>query len=175
MEKQIGDFNESLFYQRIGEFVVSFQWIEDQFRQMGWFMLDPEMTNFPNEELREETNHQLLNKVAVLHDDFIAKYQIDTTKGYQLDFKALVARFHDLRKYRNNLLHSAYQELKAGGEVMGMLRANLKSDDPTLIDASDVEGIMRGIGHDVMHLCLYFTQLKHWYWAAVRPRPQATS
>jgi hypothetical protein len=104
------EFNETLFYQRMGEFVVSFQWIEDQFRQIGWRTIDPEMVKLPNEELRNESNNDLLNKILSLLNEFITKYKINITRGYQLDFAALVARF-------NNRFHSAYQELKAGGEL----------------------------------------------------------
>jgi hypothetical protein len=28
-------------YQRIGEFVVCFQWLEDLIRQIGWLVIDP--------------------------------------------------------------------------------------------------------------------------------------
>jgi len=34
-------------YRSIGEFVVAFQWIEDLYRQIGWFILDPERKNWP--------------------------------------------------------------------------------------------------------------------------------
>nr|WP_057929649.1 hypothetical protein [Burkholderia ambifaria] len=36
--------NEQAVYQRIGEFTVSFQWIENKLREIGWFILDPERT-----------------------------------------------------------------------------------------------------------------------------------
>lgn len=176
MKKEIPkDFNEALFYQRVGEFVVSFQWLENQFRQIGWFTIDPEMINFPNDELREESNNALLNKVVTLHDEFIVRYQIDTRIGYHVDFPKLVAQFHELRKFRNNLLHSSYHELKAGGEVMGIMRANPKARDFDLIEASDIEAVMKDIAPYILQLNFYFTQLKHWYWATVRPKTQTTS
>jgi len=85
--------------------------------------------------------------------------------------------------FRNNLLHSAYLELKAGGEVQAMMRSNpkIKKDPLTkdviydfdLITADDITIVMKKLALDVMHLNLYFTQLKHWYWAA-RDRDQTT-
>jgi hypothetical protein len=73
-------------------------------------------------------------------------------------------------------LHSAYIELKAGGEVMAMMRSNPKSKkdpltkdaiyDSDLITPEDVSVVMRKFALDVMHLNFYFNQLKHWYWAA---------
>lgn len=180
-----GAFDEDLFYRRVGEFVITFQWIEDKFRQIGWFMIDPEMVDDPNKELREENNNDLLNRVKILHDDFILRHQINVKDGYQLNFAEVVVKFHELRKFRNNLLHSAYHELKAGGEIKGMLRANpkIKRDPLTknpihdfdLIDANDIEQVMKDIAPYAMHLNFYFIQLKHWYWTAVRQKNQTTS
>ncbi len=34
--------NEQAVYQRIVEFAVSFQWIENKLREIGWFILDPD-------------------------------------------------------------------------------------------------------------------------------------
>jgi hypothetical protein len=39
-----------------------------------------------------------------------------------------------------------------------------------LIDLDNIELVMKGIAGYVMLLSLYFTQLKHWYWAAVKPK-----
>ncbi|HEX3387038.1 MAG TPA: hypothetical protein VHS53_17680 [Mucilaginibacter sp.] len=109
-------FDEALLYQKIGEFVVSFQWTEHLIRQIGWFCIDPDMRDHLNDELRTESNNELLNKVAMLHDDFIERHKIDATKGFRLKFNEAIQSFHQYRRFRNNLLHSAYMELKAGGE-----------------------------------------------------------
>ncbi len=31
--------HEDLIYQRIGKFTVSFQWVENKLREIGWFIL----------------------------------------------------------------------------------------------------------------------------------------
>jgi hypothetical protein len=41
-------------------------------------------------------------------------------------FASTVTALHQLRRDRNRILHSAFIELKAGGEVQGLLRSNPK-------------------------------------------------
>jgi hypothetical protein len=54
-------------YQALGEFVIVFQWVENLYRQIGWFILDPERKQWPPMQLRQETNHQLINMVTDLN------------------------------------------------------------------------------------------------------------
>jgi hypothetical protein len=51
-------------HQALGEFVVIFQWVENLYRQIGWFLLDPEQQDWPPTKLRKETNSQLIDKVT---------------------------------------------------------------------------------------------------------------
>ncbi len=39
--------DQDRIYQRIGEFVVCFQFLENQFREIGWFILDPARQEWP--------------------------------------------------------------------------------------------------------------------------------
>lgn len=55
--------HEELIYQRIGEFTVSFQWIENKLREIGWFILDPDRANWPPADLRNLTNEKLIDRV----------------------------------------------------------------------------------------------------------------
>lgn len=34
-------------YRSISQFVVTFQWIENKYREIGWFIIDPERKNWP--------------------------------------------------------------------------------------------------------------------------------
>jgi hypothetical protein len=34
-------------YRKLGEFVVSFQWLENRFREIGWLILDPHRKHWP--------------------------------------------------------------------------------------------------------------------------------
>ncbi|SRR6266508_4889836 len=76
--------------------------------------------------LREESNFTLVNTVESLYMDLIDKLNIENAEARKSAFKSIAAACHAMRKYRNNLLHSAFIELKASGEVMGILRSNPK-------------------------------------------------
>ena len=118
-------------YQRIGEFVVLFQWVENTFREIGWFILDPQRKDWPPQQLRTETTHDLIEKVDALFASVIGTIGLPDAIDRREHFRSLVDRFHDARKYRNRCLHSAYIELKAGGEVQAFMRSNPKlSLDP---------------------------------------------
>lgn len=161
-------FDEALFYQKIGEFVVTFQWIEQRIRQIGWFCTDPQSSEFSN--LRKESNYELLNNVVSLHEEFIKKNEIDTQDGYQLNFNEVISSFHKYRNFRNKLLHSAYTELKAGGEVQAILRSDIKINKSRKTDGihslntiEEIDKIMKEMARNTMHLNFYYIQLIHWY------------
>lgn len=52
---------------------------------------------------------------------------------FRTRFPEYAARFHNLRKARNKILHSAYVEFKAGGELHALMRSDpkLSIDDET--------------------------------------------
>jgi hypothetical protein len=122
--------DEGKIYQRIGEFVVSFQWLENRIREIGWFILDPGRKNWPPLDLRNDTTATLFAKVEELFLDALPRCQLDPK--LEADFRASFAqnagRFHDLRRARNKILHSAFIELKAGGELQGIMRSNPRLD-----------------------------------------------
>lgn len=111
-------------YKALGEFVVVFQWAEMKYREIGWFILDPERRHWPPMQLRTETNQNLIDKVTDLFVVLTDTYSFENGTEKALDMQELRTRFHELRKYRNRLLHSAYIELKAGGELQGYIRSN---------------------------------------------------
>jgi hypothetical protein len=120
--------HEGLIYQRIGEFIVSFQWIENNLREIGWFILDPGRLNWPPAELRNLTNEKLIDQVHGLFIQALPKCQLP--QELESDFKELFESsakvLHQLRRNRNRILHSALIELRAGGEVQGILRSDSK-------------------------------------------------
>ena len=119
-------FDEARVYRRVGEFVVSFQWLENRIREIGWLALDPGRENWPPTGLRNDTTATLFKKVEKLFLDALPRCRLDP--ALETDFRSSFAenaiRFHDLRRARNKILHSAYIELKAGGEVHGLMRSN---------------------------------------------------
>ncbi|MRS03662.1 hypothetical protein EG832_10655 [bacterium] len=120
--------SEDLIYQRIGEFTVSFQWLENKLREIGWFILDPERSQWPPVGLRNLTNEKLVDRVRELFIDALPKcklphkLEVDFTQSFESSAKTL----HQIRRDRNRILHSAFIELKAGGEVHAILRSNPK-------------------------------------------------
>lgn len=126
--------DEDKIYRRIGEFVVSFQWLENRIREIGWYILDPNRGNWPPMDLRNDTTADLFAKVEKLFLDALPRCRLDP--DLEADFRSLFAksaeRFRNLRRARNKILHSAYIELKAGGEVHGVMRS-----DPKLIPDSE--------------------------------------
>ena len=135
--------NEDRIYQRIGEFVVSYQWIEDRIRTIGWLIIDPNNENFPQKQLRNESSKKLFETFKELLLEALPKCQL--VEELELDFRNSLEenteRFHTLRKFRNVVLHSAYNELKAGGEVVGIVRTDpkIKIDNITQEPIFDIE------------------------------------
>ena len=127
--------DEDKTYQRIGEFVVLFQWLENRVREIGWFILDPKRKNWPPMELRNDNTANLFSKVEKLFLYALPRCRLDSEleKDFHDSFIKNAERFHNLRKARNRILHSAYIELKAGGEVHGIMRSNprLMKDNET--------------------------------------------
>jgi hypothetical protein len=120
--------NEQLVYQRIGEFAVSFQWVENELREIGWFILDPDRSKWPPTDLRNLTNEKLVDRVHELFVQALPSCKLPTAleENFRDSFASAVKKLHQVRRHRNRVLHSAFIELKAGGEVQGMLRSNPK-------------------------------------------------
>lgn len=118
--------DESLVYQRIGEFAVSFQWLENKLREIGWFIMDPDRKDWPPKGLRELTNEKLIDKVHKLFLQALppCRLEQELEADFKTSFEACAEALHQLRRDRNRILHSAFIELKAGGEVVGLVRSN---------------------------------------------------
>lgn len=120
-------------YQRIGDFVVSFQFLEDLIRQIGWLLIDPARKVWPPKALRKLKSEDLADKVAELYGDTLHFCRLPDEADRRLEFPELIKQFHEFRKFRNRVLHSAFIELKAGGEVQALIRTDvrLKTDPET--------------------------------------------
>ena len=118
---------EEKIYQRIGEFVVSFQWIENKLREICWF-LDPKSSEWPPKSLRNLNNKKLVDKIHKLFNKALkqCKLPVDLENDFKESMDSCVKTLHQLRKDRNKILHSAFIELKAGGEVQCLMRSNLR-------------------------------------------------
>ena len=160
-------------HKALGEFVIVFQWVENLYRQIGWFILDPERKQWPPKALRTEPNFRLINKVTELFLDLSKKYAFANGEQKVKDMQELRTHFHALRKYRNSLLHSTYVELKAGGEVHGYFRSNPEigvdpetgelTYDREEFTAEMIYSKLRHYSEFVARLNLIHVQLIHWY------------
>jgi hypothetical protein len=72
------------------------------------------------------TNEALINEVHRLFRDALPKCDLpaDLESDFIESFASCVETLHQLRRDRNRILHSAFVELKAGGEVRALLRSN---------------------------------------------------
>jgi hypothetical protein len=160
-------------HQAVGEFVVFFQSIEDAYRQIGWFLVDPEKAVWPPRAFRRETNCDLVDKVTDLLIGLTQKYKFPNGQQKAEEAEQLRTTFHALRKLRNRVVHSAYHEVKAGGQVAAILRTSPQiTVDPDTGDveydqeAFDPDSIRKEIGRHAQAFFILHTirlQLIHWY------------
>jgi hypothetical protein len=168
-----------LLYQRIGEFTVSFQWLEHRFREIGWLLIDPHRYEWPPTQLRNLTNHDLLNRVKSLYVETVGSFPGKGAKIYCDSFQFVIDEAHRARRARNTLLHSAFVELKAGGKVQGIMRVNprLVMDEDgeqeinsDVLSDDKVTSLVASLGPLAVATNLHYTQLIHW--SPFDPPPQ---
>ena len=169
MKKKCNDSN--LIYQRIGEYAVSFQWLEHRIRETGWLLIDPDRKMWLPTELRDITNNKLLNRVNDLYLKTLDSFTGDGVKEYCDSFKYVIDRAHKVRQERNNLLHSAYFELKAGGEVMGIMQSNPRlvvEDDgeyevnAEILSEENITTLLTNLVTVSVGINLHYSQLIYW-------------
>lgn len=166
--------NIEAIYKNLGEFVVSFQWIESRFREIGWLIIDPERKYWPPKTLRTEDTNKLINKVKKLYCEVIDRIAPEDAEERKQSFEEIVEKIHALRKYRNKLIHSAYIDIKASasGEVFGLVRINprleedpisneLLWDQENLTENSFKDG-MKQMAEIAWQLNMHYMQLIHW-------------
>lgn len=158
-------------YQQIGEFTVSFQWLEHKFREIGWLLIDPNQNEWPPTQLRNLTNNDLLNRVKSLYVGKVRTFPGEGASGYCDSFKFVVGEAHKARRVRNNLLHSAFLELKAGGEIQGIMRVNprlvIDEDgeyevDSEVLSDEKMRALLASLAPLAVAINLHYTQLIHW-------------
>ncbi|AZI24159.1 hypothetical protein EA772_01905 [Pedobacter sp. G11] len=156
----------SLIYQKIGEFVVSFQWLEHRLREIGWLIIDPKRNSWPPKELRDDTNVQLLNKIETLYIRFLKVSEITDKEKKITSFKETIASLHGHRKYRNLLLHSAYIEIHRVDDSEEIWRSNPKlkyADGDRVFDTETltpekIDKVMLQMAHDALTINKCYNQ-----------------
>lgn len=163
-------------YESIGRFVISFQQLEDTYRHIGWYILDPDRKNWPPRELRQETNRDLIDRVSVMVEDLIRAQAFENGDAWLETIRNLRESFHELRRYRNSLLHSAYNALETKHQIFAHHRADTKlmvdpdtgevSIDGTQVTAEQV--LRKIVEHSESILLLYRLRTQLFFWW---PRP----
>lgn len=168
-------YDEGFVYQRIGEFAVSFQWLENKLREIGWLILDPNRKNWPPKGLRSLTNKKLIDKVHELFLQALPRCTLgrELENDFRTSFATCAQELHQLRRDRNRILHSAFIELKAGGEVVALMRSNprLNVDEETdevlydqeMLTPESFASEMRKMAEVAMFLNRAYLQLIHRY------------
>lgn len=159
-------------HQALGEFVIIFQSIENTYRQIGWFILDPDRADWPPMQLRKESNCELINTVSDLFVDLVKAHDFPNGAIMAEHILSLKSHFHALRRYRNRLLHSTFVELKGGGDVLEYLRCNpditVDPDTGELVydhedfSADVINAKIKEYAHHVFRLGQVYVQLVHW-------------
>lgn len=164
-------------YQRIGEFAIAFQWLEHRFREIGWMLIDPNREHWPPTHLRNLRNKDLLEKVKSLYIGRIGSISGEGAQEYCKSFAYVIEEAHEARRLRNNLLHSAYIEIKGGRlgqegrEVLGIMRINPRTIvdedgerkmDSEILSEDNLNRLVASLGPLAMAVNMHYTQLIHW-------------
>lgn len=180
------DDRHAQLYQSIGELVMATQWVESRYRELGWFIEDPERTTWPLRILRKESLAQLINVVTDLFIELIQSSSFANGDKFATIAEAVRGALHELRSYRNQVLHSAFIELKAGEEVVGYQRTDAKRGvDPETgefigrlhdVSAESIRATLATFGNACFQLNMMYVQAVHWYaidygaqWQSKRP------
>jgi hypothetical protein len=160
-------------YQSIGELVMATQWVESRYRELGWFIDDPERSTRPPRTLRKESLAQLIDVVTDMFLELIRSSSFPNGDEFARIASAVRGSLHQLRSCRNQVLHSAFVELKAGGEVVGYLRTDAKRGvDPDTgdfigeledISADAIRAALATSGDACFRLNMMYVQTIHWY------------
>jgi hypothetical protein len=124
-------------------------------------------------QLRKESNQALINKVTGLFVELTSRYALPGGAEKANEMQELRDRFHELRRYRNRLLHSIYVELKSGDDIHGYLRSNPEVGvdpesgelifDQEEFTADVIYSKLREYGDSMFRLNTNHVQLLHWY------------
>jgi hypothetical protein len=130
--------NPDTIYQKLGELVVSFQWLENLLHQIAWILIDPDWKDDPRKKTADFWFRRLLDFVSERYIAYINTHEIPDAERDKKKFQELIKRCGMIADDRNRIVHSTFVELKAGGELQGLLRSKIKVEidadrDKTLV------------------------------------------
>jgi hypothetical protein len=157
-------------YQRIGEVVVGFQWVENQLEQIIWALRDPHWKGDPRIHTADVWFKTLVDDAEREMAAFIARVKPEDPGGWGTRFPQLLNRCRELAKRRNRIVHATFVEIKVGDDLAGILLSDMRRDkatnqitldQETLSDDSFRE-LMEEIAAVAVELGFTHTQLIHW-------------
>jgi len=121
-------------YRGLGQFIVVFQLVENQVRQIGEFVLQSPHAGHARRSLVDLTFAQLRRRTLQAIDGYLDG-QHRPASDFRQRFLDLLAECADLAHYRNAVVHSTYIFLEGGGELRGIIRSDMiKAAEPKEID-----------------------------------------
>jgi hypothetical protein len=142
--------NQDRIYQRIGEIVVEFQWIENLLEQILWTLRDPGWKGDPRAHTADLWFKNLADTVETEFAAFLARRKPTDSAGWGRGIPDLVARCRDLARRRNRIVHATYVEVRVGDEVAGILLSDMSRDKATNEIKLDQETLLESSFADLM-------------------------
>lgn len=157
-------------YQRIGEVVVCFQWIENLLCQIHWTLTDPNWEKDPRRLTADLWFKALVDSAHTELLQFAERVMPQDPGGWIERAPAMFEQCKALAIERNKVVHSAYVELKAGGELVGLLRSDMAIDresgelkfDQDHLTSTSFGVFLRNAGELGIQLGLLHKQIIHW-------------
>ncbi|MGH7428268.1 MAG: hypothetical protein ACREJ4_07910 [Candidatus Methylomirabilaceae bacterium] len=157
-------------YQRIGEIVVGFQWIENLLEQILWTLRDPGWKGDPRVHTADLWFKNLADAVEAEFIAFLQRRKPTDAAGWGQHFPSTVAKCREIAERRNRIVHATYIEVKIGDEIAGILLSDMSRDkstneiklDQETLSESSFDELMRDIAETGVQLGFTHKQLLHW-------------
>lgn len=130
-------FDAAKMYQRVGEFVVAFQWFEVTVLNILWLLDQPRMSwdeRLRTSEIRfVEKLDKAANRFSERMDDLerwsrngtLPQTVEENARHWRARFASIISDCRVLNRQRNEIVHSSYVHLEAGGEIHGIVRSKV--------------------------------------------------
>lgn len=120
--------NESKIYQELGKYIVCFQWMENQLKQIGWHLRTPEDPFASRAYFSNMWFKTTVEKIKDQFSIFLHNRNIDNIQSNIDGFNKTLDQCLSVAYTRNQLIHSTYVFCESYGEVLGMMRSKLGKD-----------------------------------------------
>lgn len=162
-------FDADEIYRQLGIFVVSFQYVESRLAEICWLLTEPPYADGERQPLAQLTYGQLVLETRTRITALRKRREPDQPEFLE-ESERVLDGCRNLGYLRNRIVHSAYVHLEARGEVQGIVRSNLRRQDPAEAAEDDVEFLgprslvesLSGMAQTAFALGQLQLQLAHW-------------